>query len=196
MKEKEAKTKFQPLQVTRSPVACSPQKNLTGSIRIARDIAADIYNTIQRWNTLHISGAQFVKMIAVEKAVDPKKYSPALEELTTNLYEVVQNLKSIEGQFRIFKTQIRALEKVDKNSETLFLSLNMDGIANLIENIVDAYLEEFKVKELVLENIAHSRTKDEVMFFAACWTLQAHISSGINLKLETLLLDTGHRKVS
>ncbi|XP_074042329.1 uncharacterized protein isoform X2 [Leptinotarsa decemlineata] len=151
MKEKEAKTKFQPLQVTRSPVACSPQKNLTGSIRIARDIAADIYNTIQRWNTLHISGAQFVKMIAVEKAVDPKKYSPALEELTTNLYEVVQNLKSIEGQFRIFKTQIRALEKVDKNSETLFLSLNMDGIANLIENIVDAYLEEFKKSTPIIE---------------------------------------------
>lgn len=45
---------------------------------------------------------------------------------------------------------------------------------------------------MVLENIAHSRNKDELMFFAASWTLQPYITRNINLKLEALLVETGH----
>lgn len=47
---------------------------------------------------------------------------------------------------------------------------------------------------MVLENIAHSRNKDELMFFAASWTLQPYITKTVNLKLEALLLETGHRQ--
>lgn len=46
---------------------------------------------------------------------------------------------------------------------------------------------------MVLENIAHARNEDEVMFFAACWTLQPYITRIVNLKLEALLIETGHR---
>jgi hypothetical protein len=52
------------------------------------------------------------------------------------------------------------------------------------------------VKEFVLENIAHSKNQDEAMFLAALWTYQYKISDRIGLKLETLLVETGHRRVT
>lgn len=45
---------------------------------------------------------------------------------------------------------------------------------------------------MVLENIAHSRNQDNLMFFAASWSLQPHITKDVNLKLEALLVETGH----
>lgn len=48
----------------------------------------------------------------------------------------------------------------------------------------------------MLENIAHSKNKNEVMFYAISWTHQQNITNEIDLKLETLLTETGHRKVT
>lgn len=45
---------------------------------------------------------------------------------------------------------------------------------------------------MVLENIAHSRNKNDLMFFAASWSHQPHITKDVNLKLEGLLVETGH----
>ncbi|KAG5860351.1 hypothetical protein JTB14_006714 [Gonioctena quinquepunctata] len=196
MSGKDTPSKFQPLMVPKSPIASSPQKNLTGSIRVAKDLVANLFNTIQSWNEHHSEGAQYVKQIALIKSGNLKEYSPILEEHTNDLYTIVQKMKSIEKLLGVFSTQMRALDKVDRKSETLFLSLNTEALVELVETVVDAYSREFKMKELVLENIAHSRNKDEVMFFATCWTLQTHITSTVNLKLETLLLETGHRKFS
>lgn len=52
-------------------------------------------------------------------------------------------------------------------------------------------------KEYILENIAFSRDKDELMFYACCWTYQEFISKHkVNFQLERLLIETGHRKIN
>ncbi|KAJ8976316.1 hypothetical protein NQ317_010270 [Molorchus minor] len=167
--------------------AASSQKNLTGPPRVARDIVADLYNDIQRWNDSHVKGAQIVKQIGILKSEYPKHYSFQLEEYTCNLYNVVQNLNTYKKNFVNYKTQIRALGQLDKTSEPLFISLDVSSLSGLVEYITDA------PKTMVLENIAHSKNKDEAMFFAACWTLQPSITSSTNVKLEALLVETGHR---
>ncbi|CAH1163804.1 unnamed protein product [Phaedon cochleariae] len=194
MNDKEFSSQFQSLLVPQSEVICSPKKNLTGCLRIAKDIVADLYNAIQKWNDSHIRGAQCVKQIAILKS-DNRELTTQLEDYLNSLYIIVQNLRCLEEQFALFKSQIRALEKIEKKSENIFLSLNVLGLAKLIESIVDAYREEFKVKEVILENIAHSKNKHEVMFYATCWTLQANITSDTNFKLELILLETGHLKI-
>lgn len=70
----------------------------------------------------------------------------------------------------------------------LLISINIDKV-----QVNSTYL--FKVKQYVLENISHSKSKDEVMFHAACWAHQQYVTSIINMKLEALLLETGHRKI-
>lgn len=48
-------------------------------------------------------------------------------------------------------------------------------------------------KEFISENICHIQGKDKLMFYAANWTHQPYITSEINLSLESLLIETGHR---
>ncbi|CAH0551557.1 unnamed protein product [Brassicogethes aeneus] len=184
---------FSPVILPVSPAAGSPQKNLTGSPRVARDIVADLYNNIQRWNDLHIKGSNIVKQIAVFKSDNPNKFTPELEDYTNALYEVVVSLVVYRNCFENLTSQIKALSKLNKEKEILFISLNGIELSNLVESISLAYRDEFKVKEHILENIAHTKGKNEVMFYAASWTHQCNITSDVNFKLETLLVETGHR---
>ncbi|KAJ8963314.1 hypothetical protein NQ318_018783 [Aromia moschata] len=183
-------TSFSPVTLSRSPA--SSQINLTGSPRVVRDLVANLYNNIQHWNDSHIKGAQIVKNIAVLKSDNPKCYSSQLEEHTSNLYQVVKDLQMLKNSFDSFKGQVNALKKL-KNPEILFVSLDIDSIVDMVETIANAYLKEFETKTTVLENIAHCKNDDEAMFFAACWTMQPCVTSVINLKLEALLVETGHR---
>ncbi|XP_056645714.1 cyclin-dependent kinase 2-interacting protein-like [Diorhabda sublineata] len=187
-------SKFQPLQLPQSPVSLSPNKNLTGSARVIRDIVADIYNNIQNWNNYHIKGSQAIKRIILLKSENINKYSNELEDAINDLYVITKHLNTCKEKLEIYKEQILALSKTEKRVDPVFISLTVEDMVTLIETVVASYSEESKVKNMVLEHTAHVRNADEAMFFAASWTLQPYITNDINLKMETLLVETGHRK--
>ncbi|KAF5276784.1 hypothetical protein FQA39_LY18548 [Lamprigera yunnana] len=180
--------------VSESPASASKQKNLTGLPRVARDIVADLFNNIQQWNDSHIVGANLTKNILQLKADNINDLSKELENLTTDLYNIVQRLSGITGAFEFLTNQIKSLVKLHKKSTPFFVSLENKQLVELIEQVCEAYKAEFKVKKFVLENIAHSHNNSEIMFYTVCWTHQQNINSGINMKVETLLTETGHRK--
>lgn len=123
----------------------SPQKNLTGLPRVVRDLIADIYNNIQKWNDFHIKGATIVKEIASYKADEPNNFSPGLEQLTLDLFDLVKTLRLCKDALVVFTNQIRATEKLQANQNPLFISLDLKSLANLIESISKAYCDEFEV---------------------------------------------------
>ncbi|KAK4885949.1 hypothetical protein RN001_002220 [Aquatica leii] len=192
----DAEARFSSVILPESPASVSRQKNLTGLPRVARDIVADLYNNIQRWNENHIIGANLAKAIAQMKSNNIDDCSDDLDKLATDLYNVVQKLSGIAGAFEFLSNQMKSLVKLHKKQSPLFISLQNDQLVELVEAIAEAYKAEFKVKKFVLENIAHSRNKNEIMFYAVCWTHQQNINSEINLKLEMLLTETGHRKIT
>ncbi|KAF6204570.1 hypothetical protein GE061_018730 [Apolygus lucorum] len=54
---------FSPVKVADSP--CHSQKgNLTGSPRKVKDSVADIFNSIQKWNNLHVDGLVLLRRIS------------------------------------------------------------------------------------------------------------------------------------
>ncbi|VEN49906.1 unnamed protein product [Callosobruchus maculatus] len=187
---------FTPVKVHQSPIASpSSQKNLTGVPRVVRDLAADLYNTIQKWNRIHIRGALLCKQIAICKADQPSEYSPELEILTNDLYECVEELRPIKETLERTMKQGEAMKKLQNNTTPVFFGHDIDGLVEIVNYIGKAYVKEYSVKQTVLENIAHTKTKDEVMFFATYWTLQTNVDDIVSLKLETLLTETCHRAV-
>lgn len=131
--------------VLQSPVT-SPQKNLTGHPRIVRDIVADLYNNIQKWNNLHIQGSQIVKQIAIMKSESLGCYSPELEQQTNDLYMTMQNIDSYVKVLEKLNNQINALVKLQTRKEVLFLSCSLQEIMQYIEIITNAYFKEYKVR--------------------------------------------------
>jgi len=65
-------------------------KNLTGTVRLIRDLAADIHANIQQWSNLHIQGITYLKNITQEK--HDKNYSEILQDLCDKLENICDNL--------------------------------------------------------------------------------------------------------
>lgn len=135
--------------VSKSPAAASPQRNLTGLPRVARDIAADVYNNIQKWNDYHIKGANVIKEIGQLLSEDPRNLSPALETNTNKLHDIVQNLKIFSDALEFLATQMTALVKLRKDNVPLFISLPADALADIVHHIAEAYKAEFKVNSVI-----------------------------------------------
>ncbi|XP_050301237.1 cyclin-dependent kinase 2-interacting protein-like [Anthonomus grandis grandis] len=188
-------TGFSSVTLHKSPAAQSPQKNLTGPPRVIRDIIADLYNNIQRWNSLHIKGCSIVKEIASVKADTPKTYSTRLEECITSLYAVVEGLKINNDVFSKLVTQVYAFGRLPNIDDTVFFSLSASNIAERCVEVCEAYKKEFQAKQYILENIAYTRTTNDVMFLAAYWTHQLNITDKVNFVLKSLLVESGHRPV-
>lgn len=108
-------------------------------------MVADVYNNIQKWNSLHIKGASIVKEIASVKSSDPKVLSSHLEELTDELYDIVQRIRYHKDALETFVGQITALQKLDKEQVPLFISLDIISLTNLFMAIAIAYSKEFNV---------------------------------------------------
>jgi len=65
-------------------------RNLTGTVRLVRDLAADIHTNIQQWSNLHIQGITYLKDITQEK--HNKNYSEILQDLCDKLENICDNL--------------------------------------------------------------------------------------------------------
>lgn len=68
-------------------------KNLTGTARLVRDLAADIHANIQQWNNLQLQGVAYLKDITQEKR--DKNYSETLQDLCEKLENVCDNLVNV-----------------------------------------------------------------------------------------------------
>uniref|UniRef100_A0A1Y1KRL2 Uncharacterized protein n=2 Tax=Photinus pyralis TaxID=7054 RepID=A0A1Y1KRL2_PHOPY len=194
-KSRNVEKHFSPITLPQSPAGISSHKNLTGLPRVARDIVADLYNNIQRWNDNHIRGANITKSIAHLKTNNIADYSKDLENLTSDLFDVVEKLSGISEAFDFLCSQMKSLVKLHKKTTTLFISMRNEQLADFVEAITSAYKGELKVKKFVLENIAHAKNKNEVMFYAVCWAHQQKVNVETNVKLEALLTETGHRRI-
>lgn len=72
---------------------------------------------------------------------------------------------------------------------TEFLSVSEDTSQLLLS----AFTEELKLKQVIVQELAHTASFDLSMVYLSCWLHQPNIPPQSRLTLEALLLETGHR---
>lgn len=59
--------------------------------------------------------------------------------------------------------------------------------------LLGAFSQELKLKQTILQELAHTVTSDLCMVYLSCWLHQPFTPPQTRLTLEALLLETGHR---
>ncbi|XP_015172644.1 PREDICTED: cyclin-dependent kinase 2-interacting protein-like [Polistes dominula] len=166
-------------------------KNLTGTVRHLRDLAANVHGIIQQWNNNTLEGVNILKAIIQEKSngnytIQLQDYCDNLEELCHTLDNSVKNLEQIVHQ-------INALITLDKTTTKLFTTWPISEFGRTVEMIHTNYSNEMRMKYEVLENIAHCRTESQKMLYLSTWIYQPLLSKNVTILLEAMLTETGHR---
>lgn len=75
----------------------------------------------------------------------------------------------------------------------LFHSWNTKDFNESSRVLLDSFSQELKLKQTILQELAHTATSDLCMVYLSCWLHQPFIPPQARLTLEALLLETGHR---
>ncbi|XP_076661518.1 cyclin-dependent kinase 2-interacting protein-like [Halictus rubicundus] len=184
------KEQFSPVSKIQS--AKSTQgKNLVGSARHIRDLAADIHASIQQWNAAHLQGVALLKDITQER--QSTSYSQLLQELCDKLEHVCDSLDAVVKNLAEITYQIKSTTSLGKDADKLFTTWPITKFDNVAKLILSMYSEEAKIKRKIFENVAHRYSESWKMLCLATWVHQPLLPESLTIFLESLLIETGHR---
>lgn len=167
-------------------------RNLTGSARHIRDLVADIHKNIQIWNSLHLEGITLLNNIT--RAKQDESYSEILQEQCDKLEIVCKELDNIVINLAQIAQQMKITAGLKTDKAKLFATWPNSKFGQVAESIYSAYSNEAKVKCKILENIAHYYTESWKMLFLASWVHQPFLPENLTTVLESMLIESGHRK--
>lgn len=130
---------------------------------MAQDIAADVHNNIQKWNSYHVKGAGIVKEIGKLLCDNPRKLTPEVEKLTIELRSVVDNLQIFSKALDFLANQMTALVNLHKTPTPLFISWSVEQLSDTVHRISEAYRGEIKVRHRFANEI--KRFSNRATFF-------------------------------
>ncbi|XP_034531115.1 cyclin-dependent kinase 2-interacting protein isoform X2 [Notolabrus celidotus] len=194
---------------------------VTGSARKIKDNAADWHNLMMRWDKLNDEGFNSAtnivnirltrstsdqRLLADESSSSssaPSGQTGGAAELQyecSRLQDVVEKMVTMVTKMeRLMTTQqgIQELEAFqfgpDGRTVPLFHTWSTKHFEDSSRVLLEAYRQELRLKQMVLQEVAHTATSDLCMVYLSCWLHQPFIPTQTRLTLEALLLETGHR---
>ncbi|XP_069567683.1 cyclin-dependent kinase 2-interacting protein isoform X1 [Brachyistius frenatus] len=206
------------ITVTSANRKCSA---VTGSARKIKDNAADWHNLMVRWDKLSEDGfnlasnivnmrrSQSDRLLVDDYSTPPSALSAAsqqtdgteeLQEECGKLQNIVDRMVAVVTKMERLMTSQRGVQDLeefqfgpDGRKCPLFHSWTTKQFEDSSRVLLDAFSQELRLKQTILQEIAHTVTSDLCMVYLSCWLHQPFVPSQTRLMLEALLLETGHR---
>ncbi|XP_068194288.1 cyclin-dependent kinase 2-interacting protein [Antennarius striatus] len=204
------------ISVTPANRKCSA---VTGSARKIKDNAADWHNLMMKWEKLNDEGFTVATNIVNMRRSqtdplllgDESSSSPSSSSDQTSGTSELQNecckLQDIIDKMVVMVTKmerlvtsqrgIQDLEEFQFGPEgrpfPLFHSWNTEQFGSASSSLLDSFTQELKLKQLILQELAHTSNSDLCMVYLSCWLHQPFIPPQTRMTLEALLMETGHR---
>ncbi|XP_008294905.1 cyclin-dependent kinase 2-interacting protein [Stegastes partitus] len=123
-----------------------------------------------------------------------------LQDECVKLQEVVDKMVAVVtkmGRLMTSQRGIRDLEEFQFGPEgrkvPLFHSWTSKQLEDSCHFLFAAFSQELRLKQTILQEVAHAATPDLGLVYLSCWLHQPFIPPNSRLTLEALLLETGHR---
>ncbi|XP_067098799.1 cyclin-dependent kinase 2-interacting protein [Osmerus mordax] len=196
---------------------------VTGSARKLKDNAADWHNLILKWDKLNDEGSTIANKIVnlgISKG-SQQQHNMMLEDLegsiSTNTEETAGHSRELEEEcsklLAVVDRMSRVVSKMEKLVSTgkgvlelemfqcgaagrltpLFLTWPTTLFVEVSAKLYEAYSQELRLKQAILQELAHTSSPDLSMVHLSCWLHQPYLDDSLRLQLEGLLLETGHR---
>ncbi|KAK2826855.1 hypothetical protein Q5P01_021069 [Channa striata] len=204
------------ITVTSAKRKCSA---VTGCGRKIRDNAADWHNLMLRWGKLNEDGFVVATNIVnvrrsqsnqrpQDKSESASSSTPPssltadaeLQETCCKLQEIVDKMVAVVTKMKRLKTSQQGIQNLEEfqfgpegRKLPLFHTWNTKQFELTSGFLLDTFSQELKLKQTILQELAHAATSDLCMVYLSCWLHQPFISTQTRLTLEALLLETGHR---
>ncbi|XP_034419016.1 cyclin-dependent kinase 2-interacting protein [Cyclopterus lumpus] len=195
---------------------------VTGSTRKIKDNAADWHNLIVKWEKLNDDGFKVagnmvdIRMtrsqsdqLVVDESSSPPSPSSAPLQQTGGAAELQDECCKLQDVMDKMVVVVKKMERITASQQglqdleafqfglegrkcPLFHSWNAKQFKESSCILLDSFSQELKLKQTILQELAHTVTSDLCMVYLSCWLHQPFITPQTSLTMEALLLETGH----
>lgn len=176
---------------------------VTGSARKIKDNVADWHNLLQRWERLSEDGFSVATNIVNIKLSQRKSSSPPAKELQdecSKLHDIVAKMIAMVTKMAQMMSSQRGIRDLEEfqfgaggRDSPLFHTWSTEQFESATGLLWEAFSQELRLKQVVLQEVAHTTDPDLDMVFLSCWLHQPYAPPHTRQTLEALLLETGHR---
>ncbi|XP_008313307.1 cyclin-dependent kinase 2-interacting protein [Cynoglossus semilaevis] len=185
---------------------------ITGSARKIKDNMADWHNLMLKWEKLNDTGFNIITNISNMRLSQSSQSSSSssslasadtaadLQDQCSKLREIVDKMVAIVKKMERLMTSQRGLQDLEDfqfgpegRKVPLFHTWSTQQFVASSDILCEAFQQEVKLKQVVLQEVAHSTNSDLCTVYLSCWLHQPFIPAHVRQTLEALLLETGHR---
>ncbi|KAJ7345200.1 hypothetical protein JRQ81_001150 [Phrynocephalus forsythii] len=194
---------------------------LSVSARKIKDNAADWHNLLMKWETLNDNGFNTAtKIVNIKIATEFKEnkleieydniasvserrlpdYNVELEVCCTELLETLKNMEKIHLKMEKLCSTTKGICDLEtyhhgEKRTPLFNTWPTPYFYDASVKLLEMYSKELKLKQTIVQEIAHTTDQDLLMVYLSSWLYQPYIENTSKVILESMLLETGHRPV-
>lgn len=194
------------LSVTNSPLQIKSQKSDNIGIRQhLKTIAKTLVENYRKWDAAHRRGITLCKAIekckshaiqifnspdSTERTLYPDELKPFCDKLKviTTIFEDIldsanESKRQIDSFIKMGATNVFA------ESQLVFRTWKCDTLRSAVNKICESYANEYKIKIKIMQNIAHSRSEDELTMHLAVWEYQMHVNTDLEISIRALAIE-------
>ncbi|XP_053156441.1 cyclin-dependent kinase 2-interacting protein [Hemicordylus capensis] len=193
---------------------------LSVSARKIKDNAADWHNLVMKWETLNDQGfntaTKIVNIKIASESKDkleiecdnfaseserlPLDYNGELEGCCTELLRIFENMAKIHQKMERLCSTTKGICDLETyhhggHKRPLFHTWLTSYFYDVSIKLIEMYSKELKLKQTIVQEIAHTVDQDLLMVYLSSWLYQPYIENSSKVLLESMLLETGHRPV-
>ncbi|XP_063624822.1 uncharacterized protein LOC134796575 [Cydia splendana] len=161
----------------------SPTKRLPTQSEDTHGISKTVFTHVSRlhgllndWIRVRDKGTKLCKaVIALKLHECTNDYYPhQLQPLTKSLTEVLESLNdTIEG-VAVINKQLQALAKLQQVAQSVILTWTANDISENVIEVFNTLQQEYRLKSVVTENIAHCRDEKLLDMYATAWEFDTY----------------------
>lgn len=177
----------------------SPKADPLGIRLKVRSIVKTVIENHKKWELAQKRGIALCNAIENVKketldriASEPSTtlYPDELKTPSEKLKTITTILKDVLDSSRECLNQLNGLKKLQSNiNERLLKTWTIVNVMNSIETIVQAYESEYDVKAMVMENVCHSASKEEIIYHNSVWEFETFVNDYVRFTLLSMQVE-------
>ncbi|XP_072949265.1 uncharacterized protein [Epargyreus clarus] len=168
----------------------TPNKDNTGVSKTIFMHVSNFHRLLCDWIKLIDKGTKICKSIALLNLHDSNDdyYPHRVENLTDSLLDSLYSMRDILDSVKILDSQLKALAKLQPEGTPVIFTWSAAQISENISKMYALMQKEYKLKEVITENIAHCQDECLMEVFASGWEFDIYFRVYVS---DYLFVETG-----
>ncbi|XP_059052866.1 cyclin-dependent kinase 2-interacting protein-like [Achroia grisella] len=167
----------------------TPNKDYPGISKTVFTHISNLHGLLNDWTNMRNKGTKLCRGILALKLHEctDSYYPHQLKPLSEGLLEALDSFKNILEDIEKIKNQLQALAKL-QTSQPVILTWTAKDIYESVERIFISLQKEYRLKQIITENVAHCRDEKLIDIYVTSWDLEPYYESNPYLFVEVGLI--------